>query len=159
MKSGLHIPLLAKVLGWLFLHLLLLALTFVVFVGWQLGLGLDSLLSGSAGERLRTFGDAAREEIIDRPRQQWNDAIKPLAGQKNVTAAIFDFADPANFPQTIPQNVLERTKSALPPQPSGPQGRSRPPQPKGGGRPPMDRDHPEDPGPPPLDDFEMHQPA
>ena len=55
-----RIPLMAKVLGWLSLHLLILALAFAGFVGWQLGLGLDSLLSGSAGDRLRGFGNAAQ---------------------------------------------------------------------------------------------------
>ena len=73
MKQRPYIPLLAKVLGWLVLHLLILALAFVGFVGWQLGLGLDSLLSGSAGERLRTFGDSAREAVIGQPRREWND--------------------------------------------------------------------------------------
>ena len=151
MKFGPHFPLLAKVLGWLFLHLLILALAFVGFVGWQLGLGLDSLLSGSAGERLRTFGDAARDQIIDRPRPEWNGAIEPLARKKNVTAAIFDFVNPKAFPVTIPLNVLDRTKTALPPQ--GPPGRRRPPPPMGNGRPPLDRDSADDRGPPPFDDF------
>ncbi len=158
MKSGPYFPLLAKVLGWLFLHLMILALAFVGFVGWQLGLGLDSLLSGSAGERLRTFGDAAREEIIDRPRQQWNGAIKPLAKKENVAAAIFDFVNPKNFPFTVPSNVLDRTKVALPPQTLGPPGRPRPPPPTGNGRPQLERDSPDDVGPPPFDDIENRQP-
>ncbi|MES2920066.1 MAG: HAMP domain-containing sensor histidine kinase [Verrucomicrobiota bacterium] len=162
MKPGPYFPLLAKVLGWLFLHLLILALAFVGFVGWQLGLGLDSLLSGSAGERLRTFGDAAQEEIIGRPRQQWNEAIKPLAEKKNVSAAIFDFVNPKSFPFTIPPNVLERAKTALPPQPLGPPVRPRPRPPNGrpplDERPPLDRDFPEDMGPPPFDDIENRPP-
>ena len=157
MKPGPYFPLLAKVLGWLLLHLVILALAFVGFVGWQLGLGLDSLLSGSAGERLRTFGDAAKEEISDLPRPQWNDAIKPLAEKRNVTAAIFDFVNPKNFPFKVPQNVLERTKTAIPQPPLGPPGRPRPP-PLGNGRPPLDRDFPEDRGLPPFDDLEPRRP-
>lgn len=152
MKPGPYIPLLAKVLGWLFLHLLILAMAFVGFVSWQLGLGLDSLLSGSAGERLRAFGDAARDEIIDRPRPEWNDAIKALATKKNVTAAIFDFVNPKNFPFTVPPNVLERARTARPPQP-GPPVRRRPPPPLGSDRPPLDRNLPEGRGQPPFDDF------
>ncbi len=158
MKPGPYFPLLAKVLGWLFLHLVILALAFVGFVGWQLGLGLDSLLSGSAGERLRTFGDAAREEITDRPRQQWNGAIEALARKKNVTAAIFDFEDPKSFPFTVPPNVLDRARTALPPPPGGSPGLRRPPPPMGNRRPPLGRDFPEDPGPPPFDDLENRPP-
>jgi two-component system sensor histidine kinase CpxA len=158
MKPGPYFPLLAKVLGWLFLHLVILALAFVGFVGWQLGLGLDSLLSGSAGERLRTFGDAARAEIIDRPRNQWNGAIEPLARKRNVTAAILDLVAPKSFPFTVPPNVLDRAKTALPPPPGGPPGLRRPPPPMGNRRPPLDRDFPEDQGPPPFDDLRNGQP-
>lgn len=132
MKQSLRIPLLAKLLGWLVLHLLILALAFAGFVGWQLGLGLDSLLSGSAGERLRIFGESARDVMVGRPRREWNDAILPLAREKNVRAAILDFGNPENFPFPIPANVRERSKTALPPQ-QGPQARR--PQPGSEGRP------------------------
>lgn len=157
MKSGPYFPLLAKVLGWLLLHLVILALAFVGFVGWQLGLGLDSLLSGSAGERLQTFGEAAKEEMINLPPPLWNAAIKPLAEKRKVTAGIFDFANPKNFPVKIPRNVLARTKTAIPPSPFGPPGRPRPP-PLGNGRPPLDRDFPEDRRPPPFDEIEERRP-
>ncbi len=138
MKPRPYIPLLAKVLGWLLVHLLILAMAFVGFVGWQLGLGLDSLLSGSAGERLRTFGDSAREAVTGQPRREWNDRILPLAREKNVRAAVFDFEDPENFPFQVPPNVMERMKTALPPQPGPPARRPPPLGPEGrpGNRPP-----------------------
>ena len=41
MKRLRDLPLVAKVLGWLSLHLLLLVLAFAGFIGWQLGMGLD----------------------------------------------------------------------------------------------------------------------
>ncbi|MEO7100918.1 MAG: HAMP domain-containing sensor histidine kinase [Luteolibacter sp.] len=151
MKARPHFPLLAKVLGWLLLHLLILVLAFFLFVRWQLGLGLDSLLSGSAGDRLRTFGDAAREEIISLRRPMWNAAIKPLADQKKVTAAIFDFNDPRSFPVAIPPNILERTKTALPPQPPVPIRRGPPPIGRDG--PPEGRGPLGNRGMAPMDDF------
>ena len=98
MKSGPYFPLLAKVLGWLLLHLLILALAFVGFVGWQLGLGLDSLLSGSAGDRLRSFGDNARDKILYLPPSGWNAAISSLAADKKVAAAMFDPQNPDEMP-------------------------------------------------------------
>ncbi len=157
MKSRPYFPLLAKVLGCLLLHLLVLALAFIGFVGWQLGLGLDSLLSGSAGERLRNFGEVSRNVIIQRPRSEWNAAIAPLASRKNVTAAIFDPGNLADSPFTIPANVQNRAKTAIPPQP-GPPPRRRPPRPNAADGPPPHGDLPDDFGPPPFDDMENRPP-
>ena len=152
MTSRPRFPLLAKVLGWLILHLLILGLSFFLFVRWQLGLGLDSLLSGSAGERLGAFGDAVVTRIVELPPPQWNDAIQSLAKEKNVTAAVFDPMAIMDFPRPIPPNVLQRARSALPPQrmPAGPSPRhrfdapgGRPPPPgfgDGDGRPPRERE-------------------
>ena len=80
MKTPSAFPLLAKVLGWLFLHLVILGLSFFLFVRWQLGLGLDSLLSGSAGERLRAFGDAVVAQIADLPPRRMERG-DPAAGR------------------------------------------------------------------------------
>lgn len=120
----------AKVLCWLCLHLVILGLAFFLFVRWQLGLGLDSLLSGSAGERLAAFGDSVVARIIDSPPHLWNEEIKTLADEKKVTAAVVFRADEVAFPSPIPPNVLERARSVIPPQRPGPgpprgDGRSR----------------------------------
>ena len=79
MKTGPRFPLFAKVLVWLVLHLVILGLAFTVFVRWQLGLGLDSLLSGAAGERLAAFGDEAFQRVVDKRPHEWNAALAPLA--------------------------------------------------------------------------------
>jgi len=150
MNSRWHASLLIKVLGWLCLHLLLLALAFAGFVNWQLGLGLDSLLSGAAGERLRAFGDASQAAMIGKTPGEWNQALLPLATAKNVTAAIFDPAFPQQFPRTIPANVIRRANGALPPGPEqSPQASPRPP-PGRFDRPPESRGPPDGRGPAPL---------
>lgn len=137
MKRTLPFPLLAKVLCWLVLHLVILGLAFFLFVRWQLGLGLDSLLSGSAGDRLTAFGDSVLPQMIGKTPHQWNDAIQPLAREKRVTAAAFDPHDTSRFPRPIPPNVVERARKALPP-PRGepgrppPEFRNDPPPPRGG---------------------------
>ncbi len=158
MKRARRFPLLAKVLCWLVLHLLILGLCFFVFVRWQLGLGLDSLLSGSAGERLTAFGDSAVARIIDQPQWKWNDAIKSLAEEKKVTAAVFDPTGFVTYPVQIPPNVLARAKSTAPPQrmnqgppPRGP-GRPLRPDFDSPGRRPPPPGFDEDDGPPPPEE-------
>jgi two-component system sensor histidine kinase CpxA len=117
-----HFPLLAKVLTWLVLHLVILGLAFVGFVRWQLNLGLDSLLSGSAGERLADFGDAALSRMVGLAPSEWQDVITPLAKERNVTAAVFDPIGEAAFPIPVPPNVIERARTSLPPRRPGPPG-------------------------------------
>lgn len=133
MKTRPKFPLLAKVLVWLLLHLTIIALAFLGFMGWQLGLGLDSLLSGAAGERLRVFGDSARAEIIDLPRGEWNAAVKPLAEAKNVVAGFYDPGNPESFPVGLPANVVEKLGSPTLPRPGPPERGVPSPRPRGEG--------------------------
>ena len=134
MKTRVRFPLLARVLAWLCLHLVILALCFFLFVRWQLGLGLDSLLSGSAGDRLAAFGDNIVSKIVELPPREWNGAIESLAGERDVRAAIFDPSDVAGFPMPVPFNVIERARSSTPPRRlrnGPPRGRpGRPPGPE-----------------------------
>ena len=140
MRALVHRSLLAKVMAWLLLHLVILTLGFFLFVKWQLGFGLDSLLSGSAGDRLRAFGESVRAEMMQYPRESWNEAVKPLADRKHVIAAIYDVGDSKSFPAEIPSNIRERAKIALPPQapprnnpPPGLDMKGRPSEGVGGG--------------------------
>ena len=133
MKGIPRFPLLAKVLSWLLLHLVLLGFAFFLFIHWQLGLGLDSLLSGSAGERLASFGDAVVSRIAEVPPRRWNEEIESMADDRHVTAAIVFALAGLEFPGPVPPNVQERIRSDMPPQPDpaapGPphgEGRLRP---------------------------------
>jgi two-component system sensor histidine kinase CpxA len=123
-----HFPLLAKVLILLVLHLVILGLTFVGFVRWQLNLGLDSLLSGSAGERLAVLGDAALSRMVGLAPSEWHDVIAPLAKERDVTAAVFDPMGDAVFPIPVPPNVIDRARASMPPKRPGPQGPPQGPQ-------------------------------
>ena len=122
-------PLLAKVLVWLLLHLVIFALSFFLFVRWQFGMGLDSLIVGSAGERLSALGDEVAAEIVGLPPREWEDAIKPIADAKNVKAGVLEAGAEDAFPLPLPPNVLERARAASPPrrQNQGPPGRPRGP--------------------------------
>ncbi len=153
MKRPVRFPLLAKVLCWLGLHLTILGLAFFLFLRWQLGLGLDSLLSGAAGERLEAFGDSVVETISDLPPRRWNDEIRVLAEEKNLMAAVLLPAEGLDFPKPLPRNVMERVRSAGPPlqDGAGPLPPGAPPN--RGRRPPRPDSFPaggfEEDGPPP----------
>jgi two-component system sensor histidine kinase CpxA len=127
MKSGPPFPLLAKVLAWLVLHLLILAFSFFLFVRWQLGMGLDSLIVGSAGERLMDFGDEVSLAIVKVPPREWAEVIDPIAKSRKVTAGVLGAAGEEWMDVEVPSRVRERARAALPParNPAGLPGRPR----------------------------------
>lgn len=141
MSAAPRFPLLAKVLGWLVLHLLILALAFVAFVRWQLGLGLDSLLSGSAGARLGEFGDQVLASLVDKPREEWPEAIAGISSGKNLIAGIWSPRGEPPFPVAIPPNVEARARDAMPPRADPPRPQRTP------GAMPPDGEPPRGPGP------------
>jgi two-component system sensor histidine kinase CpxA len=114
MSTRPRIPLILKLLGWLFLHLTLLALAFFGFVSWQLGLGLDSLLSGAAGERLTAFAVDCRKEMLATTPPSWNQALASLAAAKSLKATVFDPSPTAPSHRSLPTNVRERAAKAIP---------------------------------------------
>ena len=153
MKAAPRIPLLAKALCWLALHLLILALSFFTFVRWQLGFGLDSLLSGSAGARLAGFGDQVLAEIVDQPRHQWGETISRTASGRNLTAGLWTPRGEPPFPVTVPPNVEARARDAMPPREENPPARPAPGGPPGPEGPRGPR-----PMPPPGRDLEDGRP-
>lgn len=117
MKLSIRRPLFAQVLIWLFLHLLILSLAFFGFVRWQLGLGLESLLGGAANERLLHFAQDVSDEIEVLRPNEWDDAIAKLAEQRGVTARVLDLNQPRGSLQSLPGNVVDRIRVAVPVRP------------------------------------------
>lgn len=148
MKSGPPFPLLAKVLAWLMLHLLILAISFFLFVRWQLGMGLDSLIVGSAGERLMDFGDEVSLEMVKVTPREWAEVIAPIAESRKVTAGVLGAAGEDLSEMDVPPKVMERARAAMPParNPAGPPGRGRGRE----RRPPRPGEEAENFGPPPF---------
>lgn len=123
MSRPARFPLLAQVLGWLLIHLVLLGLGFFLFVRWQLGLGLDSLISGAAGERLAAFGEQVAGEIGSLPPDQADEAVARLAAERGLRAVLVDHPVELRFPGDVPENVVERVRGFRPPRRPGPPGR------------------------------------
>ena len=160
MKSRARFPLMAKMLLWLLVHLGVLAAVFCLFVAWQLRLGLDSLLSGTSGERLKTAGEEIASDLRNSPRKEWPEILKRHEQALGIQA--FLQLGPASWigqhPEKVPENVDRRIKEFRRPQearpPRGPAGRNpegRPGPPRPGG--PMGEGPPEEfADGPPLED-------
>ena len=112
---------------------------------------MDSLLSGSAGERMSDFGDTVAGQIVTLPPDRWNEVIQPLATAKHVTAVAVDHRNPASFPQAVPANVLARIRAALPPPRADPNPAPRPDPVRPGAHPPPPAGFDELDAPPPRD--------
>ncbi|QJE97172.1 sensor histidine kinase [Luteolibacter luteus] len=137
----------AKMLVWLLVHLGVLAAVFALFVAWQLRLGLDSLLSGAAGERLKIAGDELATELRASQRKEWPEILRQH--EQALGIQLFLQLGPDQWigprPEAVPENVERRIKEFR-----RPQGDARPPR-GFGGRGPEGRRGPPPEGPP--DDF------
>jgi two-component system sensor histidine kinase CpxA len=145
---NLRLPLYGKILAWFFLNLLLVAGAFVLVVRLQLRGGVDTLLAGQAGERLRAIGQIILEELHERPRSEWNGILARFGTAHRAEFFLFDNDGPqlAGAPVTLPSEVASRVRPRGPqrqpplePDPNRrrPEGRA-PPPPEPPPRPPAD---------------------
>lgn len=149
-KRGARFPLMAKMLLWLLVHLAVLAMAFFLFVAWQLRLGLDSFLSGTAGERLRDVGEVVATDLRSAPRYEWRGILDKHETRLGVK--LFLQLGPGDWigrsPEKVPPNVDQRIKGFRRPEPRparpGPPPREDEGQPLDGRRP---RAYDERPGP------------
>lgn len=166
MKAPWRHSLLAKMLGWLALHLIVLGAVFVLFVNLQLRVGLDSLLSGRTGERLRDLGESIGHDLRSTPRSEWNAILQRYSSSLGLQVDLWRPPEEwqANVFKRVPPNVMQRLKEVrLPPgrQPDPVADRRPPPGP--GGFPPQMLG-PEgaprggEPGPPPSSGTEAGRP-
>ena len=139
-----RVPLMAKVAGWLVVHLLVLAAAFFIFIAWQLELGLDSLLTGSTGVRLKSLGNEISAELGNAPESEWDAIISGYVSPYGLEGFLRTPEEmaPGKMERGIPGGIIERVKKEGPP---GPERRPGPPGPRmddrgGPGPPEMRRD-------------------
>lgn len=129
MSRRVRFPLMGKMLLWLLVHLAVLALAFYLFVAWQLRLGLDSLLSGTAGDRIRNVGDLVASEIRRAPRPEWPEILARHG--ETLGLEISMEAGPGGWiglgEEGIPENVRRRIESQRRPEVRPPRGPLGPP--------------------------------
>jgi two-component system sensor histidine kinase CpxA len=153
MIHRMRFPLLVKALLWLVVHLGVLAAAFFLFVSWQLQLGLDSFLSGTAGERLKNVGERMASELREAPRPEWPEIVERHASALGLEGSLQAggggwIVAPAG---EIPPNVEQRIRGFRRPDPRPPRGPGPESPPPGGGRsggprPPAQGPPPGDPG-------------
>jgi two-component system sensor histidine kinase CpxA len=110
MKSQRHISLLWKMLIWLMLHLALLAMVMFFLVKWQFRSGLDGLLRGPAGDRLRAAGELMSGQMRDRPVRQWSEVLDAYSKQYGVACDVWlpHGAWAAKRLPNVPKEVMDR---------------------------------------------------
>ncbi|MGC4014547.1 MAG: HAMP domain-containing protein [Luteolibacter sp.] len=141
MKSSWRHSLLAKMLGWLALHLVVLALIFGGLLALQLRVGLDSLLTGRTGERLRDLGEVVGSELRTTARTGWPAVLARHSLSRGVQMDVWRPPDQweTEIFKGAPRNVMNRLREARLPQ------NQRPKNPP----PPQARQQTERPFPPP----------
>ena len=87
-KPRMALPLSAKILAWLFVNLLLLAIVAAFVVHGQFRFGLDSLLTGRAGERLQALSEVVVAELNATPRTRWPAVVKRFADAYQIQMAV-----------------------------------------------------------------------
>jgi len=103
-------PLLAKILAWLMLNLMVLALAAVALFNVQFHLGLDSLLAGRAGERLRALGAALAGDLQNKPVAEWDQVLQNFGQAYQHEFLLFraDGTQVAGAPTALPEEVRTR---------------------------------------------------
>ena len=149
MKRKRSISLLWKMLIWLLLHLALLLLVAMSFGAWQLHSGLEVLLRGPAGDRLRVSGEQMSGELGQKSKAQWAALMSAFAEKHRVACDVWMPHDEwaTHLLPQVPLEVMERIKRERRQGPGG-QGARIPPRggPPGMGGPPRG-------GPPEFEDL------
>jgi len=113
MKRKGSISLLWKMLIWLVLHLALLTLVVASIGVWQLYSGLDVLLRGSAGDRLRVAGEQMSNQLRQRPEDEWQELMTAFSEEHGVRCDVWmphgEWA--THTIPDVPADVMDRLKS------------------------------------------------
>ncbi|MDB6171183.1 MAG: molecular chaperone Hsp90 [Chthoniobacteraceae bacterium] len=142
--SRLRLPVSAKIVVWFFLNLLLLALVALVIVRVHFKLGLDSLLTGRAGERLQSLSEVVVADLREHSHADWPAQLERFGAAYQVQLAVFssDGKQVAGKSAVPPPRVIEkithppRFSEGPGPRPGLPRGRDAAPDRL---RPPRDR--------------------
>jgi len=105
-------PLYAKILLWFFLNLVLLAVGAWLFARAQIHLGLDSIVAGSAGERVQAVADVMAAELKTAKREDWNTVLARFSEGYHLKFYLFraDGAQVGGESVTLPAEVGDKMR-------------------------------------------------
>lgn len=108
-----RLPLYAKILGWFFLNLLLLAGLFYLFFRVQLNLGLDSLVGRAVGDRIHTAAELVQEQLAASSRTNWSGVLERFSSAYHLEFYLFrpDGVQLAGKDIQLPLEVATRLRS------------------------------------------------
>lgn len=134
----LKFPLYAKILCWFFLNLVFLGVIFFVVARGQFHFGLDTLVSGPAGDRLQTVTVVITEELRSIPQKDWNVVLQRFSDAYHVQFYLFHNAEQlAGAPVILPAEVRGRLEHrGVNPPPHGEMQGEHPPDESGRFSPP-----------------------
>lgn len=107
-----RIPLYAKIVLMLCANLMVVVLAFVLFFKVQLKVGLDTLLNGRTGDRIRAVTDVMAGELRELPQEKWDGTLERFSKAYELDVAAFrdpsrQYAGPA---MELPLEVKERLR-------------------------------------------------
>ncbi len=117
MKAPRHISLLWKMLLWLLLHLFLLAALLFCLIFWQFRNGLDTMLRGPAGDRLRASGERMAGEMRELPPSRWSEVLDRFTKENHATCDAWQpHGDWTSHTwNDVPREVMDRLQGQRPP--------------------------------------------
>ena len=139
------LPLYAKILFWFFLNVIFLGVIFLVVARVQFRFGLDSLISGPAGQHIDDVIQLMTLELRDSPADEWDAVLTQYGEKHHVKFYLFRGPDQAGGVKVdLPPEVREKMPDRRPGAAAPPRRRGPDAGPDGPGGPP---DGPPDFGP------------
>ena len=134
----LRVPLFARILGWFFLNLALLAVGFALLMRAQFVFDRDFLLTAGAAERLDNLGQEIVSAVKDQPHDHAEEVVSRYGKMYGVRFHVFDptgrplAGEPTDVPPEVRDHIMHRPPpmGRPPPQPPPP-----PPRETGDGNP------------------------
>lgn len=109
-----------RILLWLMVNVVVIAIAFTVVVQWQFREGLHGVLGGLVGDRLQAIGQQMYESLNERPRAQWNAVLNDLSRQHGVQVTLrtgpetIIAGEAMDFPEKVKVQISEMSPNRRP---------------------------------------------
>ncbi len=107
--------LLAKILGWFFLNMVLVAATLSIFFAFQPEINLHAIFGQQGDHRLRTAGQLISHDLRNAPRSEWSEILSRHADIQGVdfTLVLAGGSRYASINGELPDPIREKVREVL----------------------------------------------